>query len=78
MSKSININIKNANKLFKHKTFKLMGHDFPVFLRQIVHEISEKEYNKILELNDKLEKEAGDYEVFITVLKDKIKVTKFY
>ena len=72
------IQIKNAEKVFRHKTFKLMGHDFPRFIEQIKNKVSVKEGLELIQLNEKLHFEAGDYEVYIRVHPNKIEIVKFY
>ena len=68
------IQIKNAQKFFKHQTFKLFRHDFLRFFDAIKNKITPKERQSLLRMDRNLRAKFGDYEIYIKVFPRKIEI----
>ena len=77
-NKSKYIQIKNAKKIFRKHFFKMLGHDFPRVYNDVGSKMSLPEAQSFSKYHSILTNEAGDYEVYVEVLPNKIKITKFY
>jgi len=69
------IRIKNIKSIFKSKIFKLLGHDYPEFYNKLATKVSRSERENIEELHQSLTRLYGDYEVIVSILPGKIKLT---
>ena len=74
MSKPQYIQIRNAEKIFKHKIFKIRGHDFPELINKIKNKISPREGIELMKMSNNFEEKWGDYEIYIQVYPSKIKI----
>jgi len=72
--KDKSIQIKKANKVFKHKYFKMTGHDFLKIIDTIQNKISVAEASQLVHMHNTLEEKYGDYEVMIKVYPSRIKI----
>jgi len=75
MSKSIQF--KNADKIFKHKYFKLRGHDIIRFADEYKSKITLDEWMRLSKHFHNLRERWGDFEVYIKVYPSKIEIIDF-
>lgn len=77
MMKNKIVQMKNPQKVFKDKTFKLRGHDFLFLLDKIKDKITVLEAVNLMKADEYFRQQYGDYEVFVHVNKFNVKFVDF-